>query len=111
MENQKSKEGQLFKVEYKILYDRDAMQPKAQNNIAKTKEYLNLNHTKKTPYFVSIGFVGGACVEDVNASFNLTLFIKGVKQRHSLNAYILDVWKGAQIYIFENNAPPYLLQG
>ena len=111
MKNQKSKEGQLFKVEYKILYDREAMQPKAQNRISKTKDYLNLNHSNKLPYFVSIGFVGGECVQDVNASFNVTIFIKGVKARQELNAYILECWKGAKIYIFENNAPPYLLQG
>ena len=104
-----SKEGQMFKVEYKILYNRDAMNPTPQNRIAKTKEYLNLNHTKQHPYFVSIGFVGGECVKDVNASFNVCIFIKGVKERHDLNAYILEAWKGAQIYIFENNSIPYLL--
>jgi len=78
MKNQENKEG-LFKVEYKILYDRDKMQPNAQNRISKTKDFLGINYTKKHPYFVSIGFVGGECVEEVNASFNITIFIKGVK--------------------------------
>ena len=112
MENSKSNQGgQMFKVEYKILYNRDAMQPKAQNRIEKTKEFLSINHTHKLPYFVSIGFVGGECVEDVNASFNVCIYIEGVKARHELNAYILKVWQGAKIYIFENDKLPTLLQG
>ena len=111
MEKIKENQGQLFKVEYKILYNRDAINPKAPNRIEKTKEYLNINHSQKLPYFVSIGFVGGECVQDVNASFNITIFIEGLKNRHDLNAYILECWKGAKIYIFENNNTPYLLQG
>jgi hypothetical protein len=107
MKNQET----IFKVEYKILYNRDAMQPNAQNRIAKTKDYLDINFTKETPYFVSIGFVGGECVKEANATFNVCIFIKGLKARYDLNTYILECWKDAQIYIFENNAIPYLLQG
>ena len=107
----RKEEGQLFKVEYKILYNRDAMNPKPQNRISKTKDFLNINHSNKLPYFVSIGFVGGECVEDVNASFNVTIYIEGVKARYDLNAYMLEAWKGAKIYIFENDKIPYLLEG
>ena len=107
----KNQENQLFKVEYKMLYNRDAMNPKPQNRIAKTKEFLSINHTNKLPYFVSIGFVGGEGVGDANASFNVTIYIEGVKARHSLNAYILECWKGTKVYIFENDKLPYLLEG
>ena len=112
MRNQENQEGQLFKVEYKIIYNREARNPNAQNKISKTKEFLSLNHTSQTPYFCSIGFVGGETLQDVEqTSFNITIFIRGVKNRHSLNAYILKVWKGSKVYIFENNSIPYLLQG
>tara|TARA_R110000787_G_scaffold118062_2_gene228794 strand:- start:416 stop:751 length:336 start_codon:yes stop_codon:yes gene_type:complete len=111
MQNQKNEGGQMFKVEYKMLYNRDKMNPTPQNRIEKTKEFLSINHTNKLPYFVSIGFVGGECVEDVNASFNVVIYIEGLKARHDLNAYILDCWKGAKVYIFENDSIPTLLQG
>ena len=111
MKNQKNEGGQMFKVEYKILYNRDKMSPKPQQRIEKTKEYLSINHTNKLPYFVSIGFVGGASVGEDNASFNVTIYIEGLKARHTLNAYILECWRGAKVYIFENDKIPYLLEG
>ena len=104
------KTEQTFKVEYKIIYDRDLMNPKAQNRIAKTKEFLDINYTQKLPYFVSIGFVGGEILkEGEQTSFNVCVFIKGLKNRYDLNEYILKCWSGAKIYIFENNKIPTLL--
>jgi hypothetical protein len=99
-----------MKIQYRILFNRDRHNNKVQNQISKIKDYLNntLKHSNH-PYFIDIGFVGGSGVDDEQTSFNLTLYIANdLESRMSLNDKILETFKGLQIYIFENDAPPYL---
>ena len=100
-----------MKVEYKILFNRDNHTNKVQTQIAKAKDYLNntLRFTK-VPYFCGVGFCGGGDVESNTTTFNLTMFIDDdIKLRYDLNNYILDTFKGCEIWIFENNSIPYKL--
>jgi|TARA_R110000823_G_scaffold13671_1_gene45246 hypothetical protein len=99
-----------MKITYKILFNRDKHNNKVQSQISKIKDYLNntLKHSNH-PYFIDIGFVGGSGCEDEQTSFNLTLYIANdLDARMSLNDVILSTFKGLQIYIFENDSPPYL---
>ena len=98
-----------MKVNYKILFDRDNHTNKVQTQIAKAKDYLNSTlRFSKVPYFCNVGFCGGADVENNTTTFEITMFIDdNVKLRYDLNNYILDTFKGCDVWLFENNLIPH----
>jgi hypothetical protein len=99
-----------MKLEYKILYNREARTPKAQNKINALKDYLN-NTLTQNPYFISIGFVGGVDVGEAQTSFNILTYIENEAQtRLDIHKYILEHFKGFKVYLLEANAPPFIVE-